>query len=189
MEIDMWQNIIDMDGSILLWIQQHVRREWATPVVKLITHLGDAGAVWLVLTLLCLVLAKTRKVGILMAASTILNFLVNNVCLKNLVARTRPYEVIPGLQRIIEAQSDFSFPSGHSGASFAVAVVMLMMFPKKVGIPAMALAVLIALSRLYVGVHNPTDVLAGALVGTLAAVIVCVAYKKIFQKEKGIQQM
>jgi undecaprenyl-diphosphatase len=183
MEIDMWQNIIDMDGSILLWIQQHVRREWATPVVKLITHLGDAGAVWLVLTLLCLVLAKTRKVGILMAASTILNFLVNNV------ARTRPYEVIPGLQRIIEAQSDFSFPSGHSGASFAVAVVMLMMFPKKVGIPAMALAVLIALSRLYVGVHYPTDVLAGALVGTLAAVIVCVAYKKIFQKEKGIQQM
>lgn len=118
-----------------------------------------------------------------MAISLACNYLVNNILLKNLVARTRPYEAVAGLNRIIEAQSDFSFPSGHSGSSFAVAVVILLVCPRKYGIPAIILAMLIALSRLYVGVHYPTDVLAGVVIATVIAVIVCTVYKKKFLKE------
>lgn len=92
-----------------------------------------------------------------------------NVGLKNIVARTRPYEVIEGLRILVERQSDFSFPSGHSCASFASAFVYFRMAPKKWGIPALILAALIAFSRLYVGVHYPTDVIAGILIGILSA--------------------
>ena len=65
-------------------------------------------------------------------------YVMNFIILKNIIARTRPYEVVEGLNRIIGAQSDFSFPSGHSGASFAVAVVMFMEMPKKYGVPALS---------------------------------------------------
>lgn len=166
------------DASILLWIQEYVRCDALTPVMSFITHLGDGGAVWIILAAVCLLFARSRARGALMALSLACNFLINNLFLKNVVARVRPYEAVEGLSRIIEAQSDFSFPSGHSGSSFAAAVVIFLMCPRRYGIPALALASLIALSRLYVGVHYPTDVLAGALIGAAVAAAVCAAYKK-----------
>lgn len=170
--------MVNLEGPVLLWIQEYIRNDFLTPAVTFITHLGDGGFIWLLLTALFLIFARTRRTGVLLTFSLLLNFLVNNVFLKNLVARTRPYEAVEGLHRIIEAQSDFSFPSGHTGCSFAAAVVLLVMCPRKVGIPAMSLAVFITLSRLYVGVHFPTDVLGGALIGTAAALVVCWIYKK-----------
>lgn len=116
----MEQFLIDWEGPVLLWIQEHMRNDFLTPVLTFLTHLGDHGYFWIALTILFLLLKKTRKVGGLMTCSLLLNTLVNNVLLKNLVARTRPYEVVDGLHRIIEAQSDYSFPSGHTGSAFAV---------------------------------------------------------------------
>ena len=118
------------------------------------------------------------------SCSLAVTFLINNIILKNIIARTRPYEVVEGLNRIIGAQSDFSFPSGHSGASFAVAVVMFMEMPKKYGVPALIVATLIAFSRLYVGVHYPFDVIAGVLTGTIYAVITVAIYRKFFKDKK-----
>ena len=81
--------------------------------------------------------------------------------------------MIPGLTSLIGVQGDFSFPSGHTGSSFAAAVVLFYRMPKKYGIPALVLAVLISLSRVYVGVHYPTDILAGALIGAGIAATLC----------------
>ena len=174
--------LVHLEGPVLLWIQENLRNDVLTPIMTFITHLGDGGFVWIVLTIACLIYAGTRRTGILMTFSLLLNTLANNLLLKNLLARTRPYEIVPGLQRIIEAQGDFSFPSGHTGCSFAAAVGFCVMCPRKFGIPAMVLAVLIALSRLYVGVHFPTDVIGGALIGTAAALFVCGIYKKKYSE-------
>ena len=176
----MLESLLQLDGAILLWIQEHVRRDFLSPVVKFITHLGDAGWCWILLAVILLIVKKTRKIGLVTAVSLLSSYVVNNLILKNLVARVRPYEAVDGLQRIIEAQSDFSFPSGHSASSFAAAVVIFMLCPRKYGVPALVLAFLIALSRLYVGVHYPTDVLTGVISGTVIAVIVCIVYKKKF---------
>jgi membrane-associated phospholipid phosphatase len=176
----MLESLLQLDGAILLWIQEHVRQDFLSPVVKFITHLGDAGWCWILLAVILLIVKKTRKIGLVMAVSLLSSYVVNNLILKNLVARVRPYEAVDGLQRIIEAQSDFSFPSGHSASSFAAAVVIFMLCPRKYGVPALVLAFLIALSRLYVGVHYPTDVLTGVISGTVIAVIVCTVYKKKF---------
>lgn len=174
----MEETLVNLEGPILLWIQEHIRNDFLTPAVTFVTHLGDSGFIWIALILFFLVFAGTRKTGILMTFSLLLNTLINNVILKNVVARTRPYEAVEGLHRIIEAQSDFSFPSGHTGCSFAVAVVIFIMCPRKFGVPALVLAVAIGLSRLYVGVHFPTDVIGGAIIGTAAALFVCEAYKR-----------
>lgn len=176
----MLESLLQLDGAILLWIQEHVRQDFLSPVVKFITHLGDAGWCWILLAVILLIVKKTRKIGLVTAVPLLSSYVVNNLILKNLVARVRPYEAVDGLQRIIEAQSDFSFPSGHSASSFAAAVVIFMLCPRKYGVPALVLAFLIALSRLYVGVHYPTDVLTGVISGTVIAVIVCTVYKKKF---------
>ena len=170
--------LIELEGPILLWIQEYIRMDFLTPIVTFITHLGDAGWFWILLTILLLVIPKSRRTGIVMAVSLVINALVTNVVLKNLFARTRPYEVVEGLERIVEEQVDFSFPSGHTACSFAAAVVICKLCPKRYGIPAMVLAVLIALSRLYVGVHFPTDVIGGAVFGTAAALLACWIDKK-----------
>ena len=100
----------------------------------------------------------------------------NNLLLKNLVARTRPYEVIDGLQLLVSRAVDLSFPSGHAASSFAAAVVMAKLLPKRYGIAALILAGLIAFSRLYVGIHYPTDVLFGAVSGCLIGWLVAKFY-------------
>ena len=173
------EDFINWEGQILLWLQNHVRADWLTPIMKGITYLGEMGGIWVILSVLFLIIPKTRKLGLVMTCSLALTFVVNNVVIKNVVARIRPYENVENLRRIIAAQSDFSFPSGHTGISFAGAVVLLRETPAKIGIPAIILAFLIAFSRLYVGVHYLTDVLGGAIIGTISALLCCFFYHKI----------
>ena len=92
---------------------------------------------------------------------------INNLFLKNLFARTRPYEIIHGLVPLVEKPVDFSFPSGHTAASFAAGSVMFRKLSKKFGIPILTLAVLMGFSRLYVGVHYPSDVIFAVFEGIL----------------------
>ncbi len=163
------------DGQFLLFLQENVRNDVLTPIMKLITHLGDKGIFWILIAIILCFFKKTRPIGIMAGIALVMSVVINNAIIKNLVARPRPYlpETIggQGLKLLIEEQSDWSFPSGHSGASFAAAVVFLVKGPKKLGIPSIIMAFLIAFSRLYVGVHYPTDVLAGIITGTCCAII------------------
>lgn len=162
---------MNLDGAILLWIQEWIRSDWLNPTVIRITHLGDNGMIWIVLVLLLLFPKQTRKYAVMAMVALLFSLLINNMILKNAIARTRPYEMVEGLTRLIEAQHDFSFPSGHTASAFAAAVVLFRNLKKRYGIPLLVLAVLISLSRLYVGVHYPTDVLFGAISGILLAVL------------------
>ena len=167
------QSIQQLDGEILLQIQQHLRSDMLTPFMKSVTFLGNGGWFWILCAVVLLVIPKTRKTGCAAALSLIFGAIVTNLLLKNIVARPRPFAEIEALIPLITKPKDFSFPSGHTTASFAVALVMLRMLPKKFGIPAVVLAALVAFSRLYLGIHYPTDVLAGfvvALVGSTLSV-------------------
>lgn len=158
--------ILSFDSSILLWIQNSVRTDFLSPVVKVITHLGDKGIFWIAVTLALLVFKKTRRLGVFCGVAMVIGLLVTNLVIKNWVARVRPYDLIPGLTNIIENQHDFSFPSGHTTNSLACSWVLFRRAKhKKWGVLALVVAILIALSRLYVGVHYPTDILGGAAIG------------------------
>lgn len=170
------------DDQFLLFLQENVRNDVLTPIMKFITHLGDKGLFWIITAIVLLFFKKTRPLGIMAGIGLVFSVLINNVLIKPNVGRIRPYEMIQGLQLLIEKQPDPSFPSGHSGASFAVGVVYLIKGPKKIGIPAIILAALIAFSRLYVGVHYPTDVIAGMITGTFCAIISMMIWKIIENK-------
>jgi len=161
--------IFNIDANILLCIQENIRAPLLDPIMTAITHLGDGGIFWIIMTVLLLCIPKTRKAGLVCAVSMIIGLIVTNLILKNLVARIRPYELIDGLTILIKTPHDWSFPSGHTTNAFAAAWVMFSRLPKKYGVPALILAVLIAFSRMYVGVHYPTDVLGGVIVGCSAA--------------------
>lgn len=159
--------LLEIESAILLWIQNNLRCGLLTPLMRAITTLGNGGAFWIALTVLLLIFRRTRRIGVYCAASMLLTLLVVNLCIKPLAARTRPYELIQGLEILVSRPHDYSFPSGHSANSLSCAWTLFRLAPKKYGVPALVLAVLIALSRLYVGVHFPTDVLAGAAIGVL----------------------
>lgn len=167
------QSIQQLDGEILLRIQRYLRTDMLTPFMKSVTFLGNGGWFWILCAVVLLAVPKTRKTGYAVALSLIFGAIVTNLLLKNIVARPRPFAEIEALIPMITKPKDFSFPSGHTTASFAVALVMLRMLPKKFGIPAVVLAALVAFSRLYLGVHYPTDILTGfviALVGSTLSV-------------------
>ena len=176
------QSFSNFEGSFLLFIQEHLRVPALNGAMQFITHLGDTGAIWIALALILLAIPRTRKAGLVCAAALIVNLLITNVALKNIIQRIRPYDVMDSLKILVEAEHDFSFPSGHTACSFAGAWAMRRTLPKKCWIPALVLAVLISLSRLYVGVHYPTDVIAGAIVGTIAAEISYRSLKKYAPK-------
>ncbi len=157
--------MVNIDGQILLFIQEYVRNTICDIFFKTITHLGDAGIFWIVLTIVLLCFRQTRKAGIYSACGLLASLVVNNLILKNLVGRIRPYELVEGLQCIVAPAIDDSFPSGHTGASFASAVSMYRQLPRRFAVILIVLASLIALSRLYVGIHYPTDVLGGLVTG------------------------
>ena len=165
---------ISFDLPILDWIQAHLQSGFMDKFMPFITKFGDHGLFWMIVAAVLFIIPKTRKTGLGMAFAMMIGLLVCNVTLKPLVGRIRPYDLQAELgitiQLLGERMHDFSFPSGHTIASFEAAVVMLKN-SKKLGIPAMILAVLITFSRLYLYVHYPTDVIASIILGTLFALI------------------
>lgn len=154
-----------------------------TPILDkfmaVITSLGNAGIIWIILAAVLLIYPKTRKTGIIVAAALIVDLILCNVILKNLIARTRPYDINTAVQIIITKPHDYSFPSGHTAASFASVAALYLAGAKKGWKIAGVLAVLIAFSRLYFYVHFPTDVLGGIVFGILSGVI---GYKIVKKK-------
>ena len=167
--------MLDVEFSILDFIQNQFRTPFGDFVMLLISKLGNGGIIWLVLSGLLCVFPKYRKAGVTMLTALALDVLLCNVMLKPLVGRMRPFTVNTGMELLITAPKDFSFPSGHTAASFAAAFALLFV-KNKLWIPSMILASLIAFSRLYLYVHYPTDVLAGILLGLIvgvAANVIC----------------
>ena len=165
---------ISFDLPILDWIQANLQSGFMDTVMPIITLFGDAGIFWIVCSAILILIPKTRRTGLGMMIAMMIGLLVCNVTLKPLIARIRPYDLQAQLGVTIkllgEAMHDFSFPSGHTIASFEAATVLLK-HDRKLGIPAMILAVLIAFSRLYLYVHYPTDVLCSIVLGIIIAFI------------------
>lgn len=163
----MLETLLNLDGGFLLFLQESVRNPMLDSLMKFITALGNGGMIWIGATILLLIPKKTRSIGMMSAVALLGSLIINNNIIKNIVQRPRPFVTFTDLQIIIPTPSEYSFPSGHTSSSFAAAAVFYRHLPKKLGLPSVILAGLIGFSRLYVGVHYPTDVIAGVIMGIL----------------------
>ena len=177
---ELLRNILDglavsFDLPILDWIAANLWCPVLDTVMPIITMFGDGGIFWIAISVILLFTKKHRKTGLAMAFALSMGLLVCNIILKPGVARIRPYDFqmeyfTKEIQLIAGGMHDFSFPSGHTIASFE-ACTALMLGNKKFGIPATILAVLVAFSRLYLYLHYPTDVIASVILGTLFGIL------------------
>lgn len=156
--------------QFLYWLQEQ-RTVWLDWLMPKVTALGNMGMFWVSLGFFLVCMERTRKTGLSMLVSIAVGAVIGNLLIKNIVARERPCWIDPQVLLLIENPKDYSFPSGHTLVSFEGAVSILLKH-RRWGIAALVLAVLIAGSRLYLFVHFPTDVLCGAVLGTIIAVLV-----------------
>ena len=180
--------LLEKDGQLLLWLKETFSHPVLDEVMIFISSLGNKGMVWIAIGLLFLLWGVKHKKwvyrGFLVLLSLAANFLACNVVLKPLIDRTRPYYVLD-YTPLIPPVGDPSFPSGHTSASFAAATAIYFI-NKKWGMAAYVFAAVMGFSRLYLGVHFPTDVLAGALVGTAAAMAVIKIFDAKWDKKSDL---
>ena len=164
--------------AILDWIRDTLSCGFLDGFFKLVTTLGEVGAIWIVLGLTFLIFRKYRRLGVTVLLGLLFGLVIGNLFLKNVIARERPFMVTEAVRLIIAEPSEYSFPSGHTLSS-VIAATCILLRDRRLGIPACILAALIAFSRLYLYVHFPTDILGGALLGVAIAFLVTWLCRKL----------
>lgn len=147
--------------------------------MRFVTSLGNFSIAWVMLALVLILIPKTRKIGFVVMAAVILDSVLCNVILKNIFLRPRPCDVNTAIKLLIPRPLGYSFPSGHTSASFAAVSALYFSGENKIWKAALALAILIAFSRMYLYVHYPTDVLGGILVGLFCGYVGKACFDKI----------
>ncbi len=164
-----------MDLNILKWIHSTFHGQtWLNVIMAGVTWLGEFGAAAIVLAVVLLIFKRTRRAGFAVAAAAAIDFIVVNVILKSCVNRPRPWtewnDIIDFYASVgVRQPTDSSFPSGHAAACMAAAVVVMFRYRWK-GLIAFAVALLVAVSRIYLCLHYPSDVLGGVLIGAACGV-------------------
>lgn len=162
-----------------------------TVVMRILTEIGSW---WFIVgsVLVLLIFKKTRKVGLFVGIACLLAFITNNLIIKNIIKRARPFEIdssLAGMCNLVgyKLPNDYSMASGHSTATMTFAV-MVFMFNKKVGIITIITSLIVGLTRLYLCVHFLTDIIIGFIIGITFAISIyylleCICNK--FLKHRG----
>jgi len=152
-----------MDSSLLHYVIQ-LRRPWLDDVMLLSSALGAAGFIWWITALIAMVFPNKRAAAWRMLLVVLLTWGIADVTLKPLFDRDRPFQVDGGITVIDGKPQSRSFPSGHTALAVAGAIAGAQLIPGSAWV-WWPFGLLVAVSRVYIGVHWPSDILAGALVG------------------------
>lgn len=180
--------IEELDFTILDWIQKNFRCGFFDFLMPKISLIGEHGICFIVIGLLLVGIKSYRRAGITILSSMLVGMLIGNVFLKKVVARSRPCWIDTSVGLIVAIPSDTSFPSGHVLQACIVATILLH-FDRRLGIAASVLAVLMAFSRLYLYVHFPSDVLAGAAIGIVIGVAGCIVSDTVVRRRDAKMQV
>ena len=166
----MIESIQKIDDKVLCDIGK-IHTRFLNKFMVVITKLGNNGIIWFAISLPLILNQEYRYVGMKIIFALLLSGFLGEIIIKHLVGRMRPSKFILPEDMLIKKPRTYSFPSGHTSSSFAAASI-ISSYNVYFAIPAFILAILIAFSRLYLRVHYPSDVIAGAALGVLSAFLV-----------------
>ena len=167
-----------MEATILLALQS-LRLPVLTQLAALVSAFGNYAFIWVVIGILLIVFAHRNDVGITVIFTVILAGIIVGFILQPMFAHVRPYDAGIGVSAVMGvSRTGYSFPSFHAATSFAAATVIAMIAGRRWGSWAFVGAVLISLSRVYLGVEWPIDIVVGAVVGVLVGVVSAWVYNQ-----------
>lgn len=175
----MLDKIQSFDNSIIFFINEYIQNIPRVQLLfKYISMLGNSGAIWIIIAIVLMLNKKSRPFAITMVFALLFGSLLGSL-LKITFARSRPFLEHSFINICINAPKGYSFPSGHTLSSF-ISATLLYNLNKKYGVYFVVLAVLIGISRIILMVHYPTDVFAGAILGTIIGFSFFKIYKAKF---------
>lgn len=181
--------IEQVDFAILDWIQAHLKCGFLDFLMPKVTLFAEHGIFFIAVGVILLIFRSKRRCGITLLSGMAGGYLIANMIIKKVVARPRPFSINTAIELIVSAPKDFSFPSGHTLNAF-IAATILMYFDKRLGIPALVIAVLVAFSRMYLYVHYPSDVFAAVIMGIafgIAAIVISNLISKKWKERKTVK--
>jgi len=161
-----------IDLQVIDFVNKH-RNVFLDDFMLFVTRLGNMGLIWLLIAIILLSNKIYHYYGTELLEAIVIGAIICNLVLKPIFERIRPYDRYPNLTRILPRLNDYSFPSGHTLASFSSATI-LFQINSVVGILSFSLAFLIAYSRLYLNVHYFTDVFFGMIIGILVSLSIII---------------
>ena len=167
----MLKSIVSFDHNLIVSIYNSTHNNFLDFIMPFFTTLGDNGLIWIFFSFLLLFFKKYRNVGWLCLFSLLLSTLFVEVLIKPLVARPRPFVDLKVMNLLVKPLTSYSFPSGHTSASFAFTGIIFARLPRYL-VASLILAILISFSRIYLFMHYPFDVLVGILVGLFCSFVV-----------------
>lgn len=179
--------IYEFDFAILDALQT-IHNPFLNIFLGLFSYIGEGGILWIALSILCTIIKKTRAMGYAMMLSLSYVGIFNELLIKNIIKRERPFTLRPEIDVIVYRPSSYSFPSGHTCTSFACSTAIFC-FNKKLGVAAYIVSALIGFSRNYFFVHFPTDVLCGMLEGIILGILASLIVKRISEKIKAKKEL
>lgn len=168
-------SLLEKEIDILLWIQNHIRKEVYNKYWYGLTVIGNYW-IWHVINGILLVNQSTRYIGYIIWSAVGLEVLVVHLLLKRETNQLRPFEVSDKIIPIGKLPKDRSFPSGHTCVAFVCAILYLFYMPLWFSLPLFIVACLIAFSRLYLGVHYPRDVFWGVIIAVVIDLTILIVY-------------
>ena len=168
-----------VDNTILRWINVKFRNKTFDKIMPIITSAGNLGIIWIVISVLLITKKDYRVLGQTILIALVITTIIGEGVIKNIVKRKRPFYGDDDKELLISRPITYSFPSGHTASSFAVATVFIKT-DNAASLEIMLLACLIAFSRIYLGVHYPSDVIGGGIIGTLCGLITVMLFMSKF---------
>lgn len=174
--MDIKKTVTQKDVEIMMYVQYHLRSKPLTAVNRLFSFMGDVSWFWIVVCVLMIARDYYRIQAYFALISLAVCSLFVNIGFKRTFRRERPYTLVPQIEVIGRKPRDYSFPSGHTAVALAAGFMFLFTMPLWFGITAVAIGVLIGMSRIYLGVHYPSDVIAGAVTAFMVSLPIYIVY-------------
>lgn len=182
MNLNIHRRINKFDINVLLLIKKHLQNKYLDKLMRLMTFLGNLGVIWIAIAVALILNKPYEGIGKVVLVTLIISTIIGEGLIKHIVRRERPFS-FQDISLLIKKPITYSFPSGHTFSSFAVSGVLSVYFTQYRMI-FLSIAFLIALSRIYLYLHYPTDVIAGIVFGLLCSKLIF-----FIMKEEYLQKL